>query len=79
MSSRALGETRSRLGKYEMGKTLGEGAFAKVKFALNIETGDHVAIKVFDKHQILRHRMVEQVITTILILLYSTLSYSNRI
>ncbi|XXG77106.1 hypothetical protein AAC387_Pa08g1331 [Persea americana] len=61
MSSRALGETRSRLGKYEMGKTLGEGAFAKVKFALNIETGDHVAIKVFDKHQVLRHRMVEQI------------------
>jgi len=35
-----------RVGKYEIGKTLGEGSFGKVKYALNVETGEAVAIKV---------------------------------
>ncbi|OVA14770.1 Protein kinase domain [Macleaya cordata] len=52
--------TRTRVGKYEMGKTLGEGSFAKVKYAKNVETGDSVAIKILDKDQVLRHKMVEQ-------------------
>ena len=53
--------TRTRVGKYELGKTLGEGSFAKVKFAKNIENGDCVAIKILDREQVLRHKMVEQV------------------
>lgn len=53
--------TRTRVGKYEMGKTLGEGSFAKVKFAKNLETGDSVAIKIIDRDRVLRHKMVEQV------------------
>ena len=28
------------MGKYEVGRTIGEGTFAKVKFAQNTETGD---------------------------------------
>lgn len=55
--------TRTRVGKYELGKTLGEGSFAKVKFAKNVETGECVAIKILDRDQVLRHRMVEQVKT----------------
>lgn len=35
-----------RVGKYEIGKTLGEGSFGKVKYAVNVETGEAVAIKV---------------------------------
>ncbi|XP_073102292.1 CBL-interacting protein kinase 9 isoform X2 [Elaeis guineensis] len=58
MSSAALG-ARTRVGKYELGKTLGEGSFAKVKFATNVQTGDTVAIKILDKDQVLRHKMVE--------------------
>ena len=54
-------KTRTRVGKYELGKTLGEGSFAKVKFAKNVETGECVAIKIVDRDQVLRHRMVEQV------------------
>lgn len=54
--------TRTRVGKYELGKTLGEGSFAKVKFARNVDTGDTVAIKILDRVHVLRHRMVEQVI-----------------
>lgn len=52
--------TRTRVGKYELGRTLGEGTFAKVKFAKNVETGGIVAIKILDREQVLRHKMVEQ-------------------
>ncbi|XP_042412217.1 CBL-interacting protein kinase 23-like isoform X1 [Zingiber officinale] len=52
---------RTRLGKYELGRTLGEGTFAKVKFAKDVETGESVAIKIFDKDKILRHKMVGQI------------------
>ncbi|XP_074568159.1 CBL-interacting protein kinase 23-like isoform X1 [Curcuma longa] len=52
---------RTRVGKYELGRTLGEGTFAKVKFAKNVETGEGVAIKILDKEKILRHRMVGQI------------------
>lgn len=52
---------RTRVGKYELGRTLGEGTFAKVKFAKNVETGENVAIKILDKDKILRHKMIDQV------------------
>jgi serine/threonine protein kinase len=52
---------RTRVGKYELGNTLGEGTFAKVKIAKNKETGESVAIKVIDKEKILKHKMVDQV------------------
>ena len=35
-----------KVGKYQIGKTLGEGTFGKVKFAINTETQEQVAIKV---------------------------------
>lgn len=50
-----------RVGKYEMGRTVGEGTFAKVKFAVNRETGESVAMKVLAKSTILKHRMVNQI------------------
>ncbi|KAK6918198.1 Protein kinase domain [Dillenia turbinata] len=53
--------SRTRVGKYEMGKTIGEGAFAKVKFAKNVQTGDSVAIKILDREHVLRHKMVEHI------------------
>ncbi|XP_059651181.1 CBL-interacting serine/threonine-protein kinase 9 isoform X1 [Cornus florida] len=53
--------TRTHVGKYEIGKTLGEGSFAKVKFAKNIDTGDSFAIKIIDRDRVLRHKMVEQI------------------
>jgi len=54
-------KVRRKIGKYEMGRTIGEGTFAKVKFARNSETGESVAIKIMAKATILEHRMVEQV------------------
>lgn len=53
--------SRSRLGKYELGKTLGEGSFAKVKYAKNVRTGDSVAIKIIDRDRVLRNNIMEQV------------------
>lgn len=50
-----------RVGKYEVGKTIGEGTFAKVKYARNTETGESVAMKILAKSSILQHKMVDQI------------------
>lgn len=50
-----------RVGKYEIGKTLGEGTFGKVKFAINTETGEQVAIKILDKEKIQKQNMGAQI------------------
>ncbi|KAH7838105.1 hypothetical protein Vadar_022123 [Vaccinium darrowii] len=42
------------LGRYEIGKLLGHGTFAKVYHARNVKTGENVAIKVIDKEKILK-------------------------
>ncbi|KAI8899953.1 kinase-like domain-containing protein, partial [Globomyces pollinis-pini] len=38
-----------KLGDYTIGKTIGQGAFSKVKLATHNDTGQKVAIKVIDK------------------------------
>ena len=53
------------MGKYELGRTLGEGTFAKVKFARNIVNGENVAIKIIDKEKVLRNKMIAHVIIMI--------------
>eukprot|EP00268_Persea_americana_P051655 TRINITY_DN571_c2_g1_i3.p1 TRINITY_DN571_c2_g1~~TRINITY_DN571_c2_g1_i3.p1 ORF type:complete len:446 (+),score=67.69 TRINITY_DN571_c2_g1_i3:395-1732(+) len=50
-----------KVGKYEIGRTIGRGTFAKVKFAQNTETGESVAMKVLDRRTIIKHKMVEQI------------------
>jgi serine/threonine protein kinase len=50
-----------KVGKYEVGRTIGEGTFAKVKFAQNTETGESVAMKILDRSTIIKHKMVDQV------------------
>ncbi|CAN1341109.1 CBL-interacting serine/threonine-protein kinase 8 [Linum perenne] len=50
-----------KVGKYEVGRTIGEGTFAKVKFAQNTETGESVAMKVLDRSTIFKHKMVDQI------------------
>ncbi|GMP71781.1 hypothetical protein CsSME_00030058 [Camellia sinensis var. sinensis] len=52
---------RTRVGRYELGRTLGEGAFAKVKFGRNVETDENVAIKILNKEKILKHDMIGQI------------------
>ncbi|XP_047330842.1 CBL-interacting serine/threonine-protein kinase 23-like [Impatiens glandulifera] len=60
-SSSSSHTTRTRVGRYELGRTLGEGTFAKVKFAKNTQTGENVAIKILDKEKVLKHNMIEQI------------------
>ncbi|CAH9078323.1 unnamed protein product [Cuscuta europaea] len=50
-----------KVGKYEVGRTVGEGTFAKVKFAQNTETGESVAMKVIDRSAIIKHKMADQI------------------
>lgn len=50
-----------KIGKYEVGRTIGEGNFAKVKFAVNSDTRESFAIKVLAKTTILKHKMVTQI------------------
>ncbi|BAT03298.1 CBL-interacting protein kinase 3 [Oryza sativa Japonica Group] len=57
----AAQKVRRCLGKYELGRAIGQGTFAKVRFAKNMETGDHVAIKILDKAKVQKHRLVEQI------------------
>ncbi|KAF5472532.1 hypothetical protein F2P56_009243 [Juglans regia] len=61
MASRSSNNIRTRVGKYELGRTLGAGNFAKVKFARNVETGENVAIKILDKEKVFKHRMIVQI------------------
>uniref|UniRef100_A0A5B6Z1B7 non-specific serine/threonine protein kinase n=1 Tax=Davidia involucrata TaxID=16924 RepID=A0A5B6Z1B7_DAVIN len=61
MASRSSGSGQTRVGKYELGRTLGEGTFAKVKFARNVVNGENVAIKILDKGKVLKHKMFGQI------------------
>ncbi|NP_001304817.1 CBL-interacting protein kinase 2 [Brachypodium distachyon] len=47
--------------KYEMGKMLGQGTFAKVYHARNIQTSQSVAIKVTDKEKVLKGGLTDQI------------------
>ncbi|GFQ05808.1 cbl-interacting protein kinase 32 [Phtheirospermum japonicum] len=48
------------IGKYEFGRTIGEGTYVKLKFAQNSENEQPVAIKILDKDAVLKHKMAEQ-------------------
>lgn len=51
--------------KYDVGKFLGKGNFAKVYHARNIETGQSVAIKVIDKEKVLKVGLIDQTKTEV--------------
>ncbi|KAM3306853.1 hypothetical protein P3S67_013724 [Capsicum chacoense] len=46
--------------KYEIGKLLGQGTFAKVYHARNLKTGLSVAIKVIDKEKVMKVGLIDQ-------------------
>ncbi len=50
-----------KVGKYDLGRTLGEGTFGKVKHAVNQESQEAVAIKVLDKEKIQKQNMGNQI------------------
>ncbi|XP_078150544.1 CBL-interacting protein kinase 16-like [Carex rostrata] len=50
------------LGRYEIGKLLGMGTFAKVHHGRDLRTGESVAIKIINKEQVKHnHGMMEQI------------------
>lgn len=53
-----------RLGKYELGRTLGEGNFGKVKFARNTDSGQAFAVKIIEKNKIIDLNITNQVCRT---------------
>ncbi|KAL7159507.1 hypothetical protein ABFS83_01G031400 [Erythranthe nasuta] len=60
------GEKKIVFEKYEMGKLLGKGTFAKVYVARNLSTNEFVAIKVIKKNKVIKdERMMEQIIREI--------------
>ncbi|KAL1225934.1 CBL-interacting serine/threonine-protein kinase 19 [Cardamine amara subsp. amara] len=49
------------LGKYEMGRLLGHGTFAKVYLARNVTSGESVAIKVIDKEKVFKSGLIAHI------------------
>ncbi|KAK9268073.1 hypothetical protein L1049_010512 [Liquidambar formosana] len=49
------------LRRYELGRMLGQGTFAKVYHARNLKSGESVAIKVIDKEKVLRVGLIDQI------------------
>ena len=47
-------------GKYELGRVLGQGTFARVYYARNVESGKSVAMKVVGKEKVVRAKMMDQ-------------------
>jgi hypothetical protein len=53
---------RKRVGKYELGKTIGEGSFGKVKIGVDTDTGRKYAIKIIERDSMMNDStFVEQV------------------
>ncbi|XP_020220881.1 CBL-interacting serine/threonine-protein kinase 1 isoform X2 [Cajanus cajan] len=50
-----------RLGKYELGKTLGEGNFGKVKLARDTNSGKLFAVKILEKSKIIDLNNTDQI------------------
>jgi len=50
-----------RLGKYELGRTLGEGNFGKVKLARDTNSGKLFAVKILEKSKIIDLNNTDQV------------------
>ncbi|XP_057422381.1 CBL-interacting serine/threonine-protein kinase 21 isoform X1 [Lotus japonicus] len=53
--------SEKRIGKYSLGKTIGEGTFSKVKLGVSGKNGEKVAIKVIDKHMVMESNLKNQV------------------
>ncbi|KAI3690846.1 hypothetical protein L2E82_49057 [Cichorium intybus] len=53
--------TQLQLGKYEIGRTLGEGNFGKVKFAKDVQTGHSFAVKILEKTRIKNLNFTDQI------------------
>ncbi|KAI9120787.1 hypothetical protein K1719_007820 [Acacia pycnantha] len=60
-ANKKVGGNTLLLGRFEVGKLLGHGNFAKVYHARNVKSGEGVAIKVIDKEKILKSGLVAHI------------------
>ncbi|OAY84395.1 CBL-interacting protein kinase 5 [Ananas comosus] len=49
------------MNRYELGRLLGQGTFAKVYHARNLTSSQSVAVKIIDKEKVLRVGMIDQI------------------
>ncbi|KAB2078933.1 hypothetical protein ES319_A06G196400v1 [Gossypium barbadense] len=50
-----------RLGNYELGRTLGQGNFAKVKLAKHLHSSLPFAVKILDKSNLIQLKIADQI------------------
>jgi 5'-AMP-activated protein kinase catalytic alpha subunit len=55
------GGARGLLGAYELGRTLGEGNFGKVKQARHRGSGAQFAVKILDRARVVSQRVDDQI------------------
>ena len=60
-SAARYGEGVKKVGHYFLTKTLGQGAFSKVKLGIHDETEEKVAVKVMKKSKLLEEGLIDQV------------------
>ena len=56
------------IGNYQLGRTIGQGTFGKVKLGTHMQTDEKVAIKILEKDKIVDSADVERVAREIRIL-----------
>lgn len=61
----ATGPRNVLFGKYEMGRLLGQGTFAKVYYAKNLVTSESVAVKAINKDQVKKEGLMDKIKTEI--------------
>lgn len=55
------GQEVKKVGKYFLTKTLGQGAFSKVKLGIHETTEERVAVKIMKKQRLLQEGLIDQV------------------
>ena len=55
-----MGFAANSIGKYKLGRTIGEGTFAKVKLGVDSTSGKYVAVKSIDKHMVMECNLKSQ-------------------
>lgn len=56
------------MNRYEVGRLLGQGTFAKVFYARSVITGQSVAIKIIDKEKVMKIGLVQQIKREIMVM-----------
>ena len=61
MTKDSINRQSNTIGNYQLGKTIGEGTFGKVKLGIHSQTQEKVAIKILEKDRICDVSDIERV------------------